>query len=92
MILGSEEPVELNGRGLSGRENDLALIAAHAKLGANERRAGEALIHPMKCTTIWAANIKITKVVNLPSRIKGTACQRKSKWRLGKSNQDVRFK
>ena len=76
----SEEPVELNGRGLNGREKDLALIATHAKL-AKDGRLGKALIQPMKGTTIWAANIEVAKVVNLPSRIKGKACRRKSRWR-----------
>ena len=69
---------------LKGRERDFALIATHAKLGANHGRLRKALIQPMKGSTIWAANIELAKVVNLPSRIKGTACQRKSKWRLGK--------
>ena len=77
----SEEPVELNGRGLNGREKDLALIAAHAKPGAKDGRLGKALIQPMKGTTIWAANIEVAKVVNLPSRIKGKVCRRKSRWR-----------
>ena len=61
---------------LEGGERDLALIATHAKLGVEHGRLGKALIQPMQGTTIWAANIKVAKVVNLPSRIKGTACQR----------------
>ena len=81
-FLRSEEPVELNGRGLNGREKDLALIATHAKPGAKNGRLGKALIQPMKGTTIWAANIEVAKVVNLPSRIKGTTCQWKCKWSL----------
>ena len=36
----------------------------------------------MKGTTIWAANIEVAKVVHLPSRIKGTMCQRNARWSL----------
>ena len=65
----------------------MTLIAAHAKLGIDEGRPGKMLIHPMKCTTIWAVNIEMTKVMGLPVRIKGEACQRQRKnrvklWRL----------
>ena len=77
-----EKVVKLNGRTLNRREKDLALIAAHAKLGIDEGRLGKTLIHPMKCTTIWAVNIEMTKVMNLPGRIKGKACQRQRKNRL----------
>ena len=41
----------------------MTLIAAHAKLGIDEGRPGKMLIHPMKCTTIWAANIDISKTI-----------------------------
>ena len=81
-FLGSEEAVKLNGRMLNRRKKDLALIAAHAKFGIDEGRLGEMLIHPIKCTTIWAVNIEMTKVMNLPGRIKGEVCQRQRKNRL----------
>jgi hypothetical protein len=91
MLLGSEEVKELKRRRLNGREGDLSLIAAHPKPGIEKGGAGPALIQPMKSPTMRAANIERSKVMNLPSRIKGLACQRKNEGRQGllnQSNQD----
>ena len=45
----------------------------------------------MKGTTIWAANIEVSKVVDLPSRIKGVVCQRKNRWKAVKNKMSISF-
>ena len=76
-IAASEEMVEIMWDVAKRRERDLALIATHAKLDISIRRGGEFFIFPMKGMARRTFNIHLSKAVNLPSRIKRTACNGK---------------
>lgn len=72
-IIASKEVIKIRGDVLKGRNGDFALITTHAKLGSIDSGAGKFLIGPMKGMAKRTLNIHVSKGVNLPSRIKGTA-------------------
>jgi hypothetical protein len=59
------------------RKGYFALIAAHAKKRIIDCRGCEGFSFPMKGMAKRTFNVHISKVVNLPSRIKGQTCNRK---------------
>jgi len=62
-----------------GRERDLALITAHAKLGIYVRGVRKGLSSPTKGMA-RTFNIHLSKGVNWPSRVKGLASNEKTWW------------
>ena len=57
---------------------DFALITAHAKARIDDRGVREGLSFPVKSMTKGTFNGHISKVVNLPSRVKGLSANRKA--------------
>jgi hypothetical protein len=76
-IIADEEIVEIMWDVMKRRKRDSALIATHAKLESGVRRGREGFSFPMKSMARKAFNIHFSKAVNLPSRIKRTACNGK---------------
>ncbi len=70
-IIASEKIKKLMWNFLKSGKGDLALIATHAKLGIDIRRVRKGLSCPMKGMARRTLNIHLTKIMDLPSRIKG---------------------
>jgi hypothetical protein len=76
-IIASEELVKLLWNFLKIRKRDFALIATHAKLGINDRGDRKGFCPPMKGMARGTLNVHLSKAMNLPSRIKWLAGNRK---------------
>ncbi len=72
-IIASKKVKKLMWNLLKGRKGDLALITTHPKLGINIRGLRKGLSFPMKGMARMTLNVHLTKVMNLPIRIKGLA-------------------
>jgi hypothetical protein len=74
IVIGSEEVKEGGRNVIKRRKGDFALKAAHAKLDIVNCRRSEGFSFPMKGMAKRTFNVHSSKGMNLPSRIKGTAC------------------
>jgi len=72
-IIASEKIKKLIWNFLKSGKGDLALIATHAKLGIDIRRVRKGLSCPMKGMARRTLNVHLTKIMDLPSRVKGKA-------------------
>jgi hypothetical protein len=75
-VIGSKEVVKSLRNVMKLRKGYFALIAAHAKKRIVDCRGCEGFSFPMKGMARRTLNVHIFKSVNLPSRIKGEACNR----------------
>ena len=82
---------------LKGRKRDLALIAAHAKLGIDVGGGREGLNPPMKGMARRALDVHLAKAMNLPSRVKRSTCNgkvqrlwRERQWKWGQLNDMIK--
>ena len=62
-------------------KNDFALITTHAKLDVSNGGARKGFSFPMKGITVRTFNVHPSKSMNLPSRVKGLASNRKM-WKI----------
>ena len=75
MVIGSEKVIERVGDVIKMRKGYFALKAAHAKLGIIDCGMSKGFSFPMKGMAKRTLNVHSPKSMNLPCRIKGTACK-----------------
>jgi hypothetical protein len=76
-ITASEELVKLMWNFLKIRKRDFALIATHAKLKIVDSGVSKGFSPPMKGMAKRTLNVHLSKAMNIPSRIKWLASNRK---------------